>query len=80
MTEPHYTYTNRVFWVCAFERAIKTAAQVPLTTWVAGDVVMDALDMDWSKVLGLSVGGFLFSILTSIASANIGPSDTPSVV
>ncbi len=80
MTVTNNHIYHRGFWVEAFERATKTAAQVPLTTWVAGDVVMNALEMDWTKVLGLAFGGFIFSILTSVASANVGPSDTPSVV
>lgn len=80
----HVETTNstfgRAFWRAALDRAIKTAAQVPLTTWVAGDVVMDVFQMDWSKVAGLALGGFLVSILTSISSAPIGPVDSPSTI
>jgi hypothetical protein len=71
---------HRAFWVEALERAVKTAAQVPLTVWVAGDVVMDVFQTDWSQVAGLALGGFLFSILTSIVSAPVGPQGTPSTV
>lgn len=71
---------HRGFWVEAFERALKTAAQAPLTAWVVGDGLMDALQVNWEGALGLALGGFVVSILTSVASAPVGPPDTPSVV
>jgi hypothetical protein len=71
---------GRAFWRATLDRAVKTAAQVPLTTWVAGDVVMNVFSMDWTKVAGLALGGFIVSVLTSIASAPVGPVDSPSTI
>lgn len=83
MVEPtptHRRIWTRGFWTEAFERAVKTAIQVPLSVWAGGDVVMDAFQMDWQYVLGLAFTGFLTSILTSIVSAPVGPEDSPSTV
>ena len=68
------------FWKQALERALKTAAQAPLTVWVVGDGVLNALTLDWELGLGVAAGGFVSSILFSVASATIGESSTPSLV
>ncbi len=70
---------GRNFWRQATERAIKTAAQA-----VAGmallDQPFDIMQADLERGLGIAAGGFLLSYVTSIATAPVGPTDTPSVV
>lgn len=73
-------YLTGRFWAETFERAVKTAIQMPLGAWVGGDMVMNVFEMDWSKVLGLAITGFILSVATSIVSAPVGPTDTPSTV
>lgn len=58
-----------MFWKAAIERAVKSAAQGVLWTWVVGDKIASLMTFDW-EVAGWAAGGmFLFSVLTSIASA-----------
>lgn len=53
-------------WIkAALIRAVKTAAQaaivaLPTTSWAIGDV-------DWILILGIAGGGFVLSLLTSLA-------------
>ncbi len=72
-------YTWR-FWREAIERAVKSAAQAPLTVWAVGDGVLDAFTMDWQLGFGVALGGAAFSLLTSIATAKLGASDSPSAI
>lgn len=68
---------TRKFWADAAERAIKTAAQSGIGVFVA-DVTV--LSVDW-EVAGAVVGtATLVSLLTSVASANLGQPGTASVV
>ena len=69
---------NRYFWIDAAERAVKSAAQAALLTF--GGVQVDAFTADWQTVAGMAAGGFVLSLLTSVASLKIGPQDSPSVV
>lgn len=65
------------FWKAATERAVKTAAQAPLTAWLVGDVAINALEIDWKTAGGLAAGGAIVSLLTSLASLGVngpGPS------
>ena len=65
------------FWKATAERALKTAAQAPLTAWLVGDVALSAWSVDWKDAAGLALGGALVSVLTSVASAPVngpGPS------
>lgn len=66
------------FWKEALERAVKTAGQ-GLVLVLGGDAA-NVLHLDVKTVLGGLIGGFVISIATSIASAPIGPSGTPSTV
>lgn len=69
------------FWLRASERALKSAAQFGIFAWgttvftAVGDVVNAAQAVGLAAVFGLGL-----SYLTSIASANIGESGTPSLV
>jgi hypothetical protein len=71
---------DKAFWIATLERALKTAAQFGLfalgtTVWTdVGDVVST------SKAVGVSVlFGAAMSVLTSIASSQVGPPG-PSLV
>ena len=61
------------------ERAVKTAAQSALLLIGADQV--NALAVDWPQVGAFALGGFVLSVLTSIASRPLGGDDgSPSVV
>jgi hypothetical protein len=72
--------SSTTFWTETGERAVKTAAQAVLTVWGVGDVVLNALTLDWPLAGGVALGGAVVSLLTSIVSAGIGPADSPSLV
>lgn len=72
--------STKRFWTSALERAVKTAGQSVLTVWAVGDGVLNALTVDWALAGGIAAGGFVLSLVTSIASAGVGPAGTPSVV
>jgi hypothetical protein len=66
------------FWKATAERAIKSFCQGLLVLWGA-DSAFDIVQVDIKSALGIAAGYAVISILTSIVSANIGPSDSPSV-
>ena len=69
------------FWRLALERAVKTAAQFALGLFVADTTGVVTLDWSrWSAMASAALTGALFSILTSIATAGMGPYDDPSAV
>lgn len=57
-----------LFWKAVSERGIKTAAQAVVLA-ITGDVAFNALTADWVTLLGFAAGGFVLSVLTSVASA-----------
>ena len=61
---------RKAFWRAAFERAVKTAGQAALLA-VGADQV-SAWALDYQGVAGFAAGGFLLSVLTSVASARVG--------
>lgn len=67
------------FWKMTGERAVKTLAQTLLSLWVVGDG-FNLLNVDWMGALGVGLGATLASVLTSVASAGINTSGTPSLV
>ena len=69
---------TKVFWVKAAERAGKTAGQAFLLA--VGADQLNVLAADWGTYLGFAVGGAVLSVATSLATANVGPEDTPSAV
>lgn len=69
-----------IFWRLAAERATKTAAQSVLSLWLVGDVTLNALEINYTLALGVALGGALLSLLTSVASAQVGPTNSPSLV
>ncbi len=75
MSRPLFTAT---FWLDAFERAIKTAAQSALA--LIGVNVTDVASLNWQEMLittGVATG---LSVLTSIVSSGIGEPGTASVL
>lgn len=66
------------FVLNTLERAAKTAAQVALLAF--GTEKLNILHVDWTTVGGLAGGGFVLSILTSIASQPFGDKSSPSVL
>lgn len=63
------------YLLAMLERATKTAAQSALL--VVGADQINVIGADWSDVLGFGAGGFLLSILTSVATSGFG-SDGPA--
>jgi hypothetical protein len=70
---------TRLFWRGTAERAIKTAAQV-LVVYLGADV-FNAFSVHWDRAAGIAAGAAIVSILTSIASSQVGEAKgTPSLV
>ena len=69
---------TKIFLRQVAERAVKTFAQTFVA--LAGVSQMDWLSLDWAQLAvtsGIAAG---LSVLTSIASDKIGPTDSPSIV
>lgn len=60
------------------ERAIKTFAQTLVA--LAGASQMDWLNLDWQHLTATAAIAAGLSVLTSIASDRVGPTDSPSIV
>ena len=71
---------TRDFWLEALDRAIKTAAQAPLVVWGVADYALDLFSLDWQAGLAHAGGGFLISLLTSIASAGLAQRGNASIL
>lgn len=65
------------FWKAAGERAIKTLAQTLVA--LVGTSAVSIIDLDWAQMLGVSLTATVLSILSSVASANIGKNPGPSL-
>ena len=55
----------REWFKAACVRAIKTAAQVGVL--LIGSDIFDIVSLDWPYILGCMAGGFVLSMLTSVA-------------
>lgn len=64
------TIFTKAFWYSAAERAIKTAAQTAVSVGLVG--AAGVLDVDWTAVGSVSGLAALVSLLTSVASDQIG--------
>jgi F0F1-type ATP synthase membrane subunit a len=69
---------NKIFWMDATERAVKTLAQFIVVLGSAG--ALNVFTVDWQTNLGLALGGALLSYATSIVSAGVGNHNSPSLV
>lgn len=70
--------TTAAFWKAAFERAVKSFAQAVLAVFGAG--VFNVLNADWENALSIGAGAAVLSLLTSVVSAGVGPTGSPSLV
>lgn len=61
---------TRAYLLAVLERATKTAAQSALL--VLGADQINALNASWGDVGGFALGGFVLSILTSVATSGFG--------
>lgn len=75
---------NKQFWIATAERAIKTFVQALIAAFgvgqVSGAVGVDIAAIDWRGALSLAFSAALLSVLMSIGSGPIGPTNSPSVV
>lgn len=67
------------FWREALERAVKSAAQAPLV-FLSVAKITDAFKADWQMVAGAALFGFIYSVLTSLATMKIGADESPSAI
>ncbi len=70
---------NRVWMAAAAERALKTAAQSMLALFL-GDAALNVVNVNWGSAVAVSATAALVSLLTSIVSTPVGPSNSPSLV
>lgn len=68
--------SEKLFWVAAGERAVKTFAQSLVALFVAGVTV---LTIDWQQALAVAATAAVVSVLTSVASVRLGPFEGPSL-
>jgi hypothetical protein len=62
---------TKAFWQAAAERSIKTFAQTAAALLVASGTGL--LDSDWQTTGSVAGMAALLSVLTSVASAGVGP-------
>jgi hypothetical protein len=67
------------FWVSALERLLKTFCQSLLAMLTVAPA-FNILNVSWTNALGVATGAAVLSLLTSMASINIGPAGSPSLV
>jgi hypothetical protein len=69
---------DKFFVLQLVERAIKTFAQTLVA--LAGASQMDWLSLDWVQLAATAAIAAGLSVLTSIASDKVGPTNSPSMV
>lgn len=70
---------TKTFWLEALERSLKTVAQSLILMFTAAEG-FNLFAADWRTTGGFAAGGFVLSILTSVASAPFGANNSPSLV
>ena len=68
--------SDKLFWIAAGERAVKTFAQALVALFVAGVTV---LTIDWQQGLAVAATAAVVSLLTSVASVRLGNFEGPSL-
>ena len=68
--------SEKLFWVAAGERAVKTFAQSLVALFAAGVTI---LNIDWQQGLAVAATAALVSVLTSVASVRVGQFEGPSL-
>lgn len=77
-TPPKRPLFTATFWLDAFERAVKTAAQTLIA--LIGVNVTEVTDLDWGQI-GIATGvATALSVLTSIVSSGIGEPGSASLL
>lgn len=71
-------YWEKDFWLASLERALKTFAQALVA--LIGTQAVGILEVDWVQMLSVSAMAAVVSVLTSVASAELGKSPGPSLV
>lgn len=81
---------SKKFWQKALERAVKTGAQFVLLVVIGGNMLPDTSEqmvqvnawlLDWQTIGGVFLGGVFVSLLTSLATSELGThKDDPSLV
>ena len=72
---------TKTFWLEALDRALKTAAQIPLVVWGLGEVpALNIAAVDWTEALAYAAGGAVVSLLTSIGSAGLATKGNASAL
>lgn len=61
---------TKAYALAVLERAVKTAAQSALLVFGADQI--NALNANWADVGGFAAGGFVLSVLTSLATSGFG--------
>lgn len=63
------------------DRAVKSAAQGALLAVGSESLAANAWTFDWSTIGGFAVGGFVLSVVTSLATTGLGRrKDDPQVI
>lgn len=70
--------TTWKFWLEALERSAKSAAQGAIAVMGLAEAELIQA-VDWRAFAGGAAFMAVLSLLTSVASAPVGPSDTPSI-
>lgn len=68
--------SDKLFWIAAGERAVKTFAQSLVALFAAGVTI---LNIDWQQGLAVAATAALVSVLTSVASVRLGQFEGPSL-
>ena len=68
--------SEKLFWIAAGERAVKTFAQALVAVFAAGVTI---LDVDWQQTVAIAATAAVVSVLTSVASVRLGQFEGPSL-
>ena len=68
--------SDKLFWIAAGERAVKTFAQSLVALFAAGVTI---LNIDWQQGLAIAATAAVVSVLTSVASVRLGQFEGPSL-
>ena len=68
--------SEKLFWIAAGERALKTFAQSLVALFAAGVTI---LNIDWQQGLAVAATAAVVSVLTSVASVHLGQFEGPSL-
>jgi len=70
---------TRAFWLAAAERAVKTGAQFGVVVMAQDWAGIEVFRATLANVAGSFLAGAVFSVLTSVASAQVGVRGSPSL-